>query len=85
MSAFRNAYRSASEKPAAGTGTRHEGTPRKGPAMGENEGFSAEERAAMKERAKELKGKRRGAKVDPEADQLAKITETAPCGRPPSA
>ncbi|CAM4073316.1 iron chaperone [Kibdelosporangium persicum] len=40
------------------------------------EGFTAEERDAMKERAKELKaGARRGAKADPERDVLAKIAE----------
>ncbi|GAB4588828.1 iron chaperone [Nocardia sp. IFM 10818] len=39
-------------------------------------GFSAEERAAMKEHAKELKtAARRGAKADLEADVLAKIAE----------
>ena len=41
-----------------------------------HEGFTDEERAAMKERAKELKGKRRGAsKADGESDVLAKIAE----------
>ncbi|MEU3557990.1 iron chaperone [Streptomyces fragilis] len=41
------------------------------------EGFTAEEIAAMKERAKEVrKGSRRGgAKADPEAEVLAKIAE----------
>jgi uncharacterized protein YdhG (YjbR/CyaY superfamily) len=43
------------------------------------EGFTPEERAAMKERARELRGtaKRggRAAKVDPEAEVLAKIAE----------
>jgi uncharacterized protein YdhG (YjbR/CyaY superfamily) len=43
--------------------------------MSETEGFSAEERAAMKERAKEVKPRKRGAKADPEADLLAKIAE----------
>jgi len=40
-------------------------------------GFSAEERAAMKERAEELKAAKRGsrAKVDGESDVLAKIAE----------
>ncbi|WP_258723997.1 iron chaperone [Cellulomonas sp. NS3] len=39
--------------------------------------FSAEERAAMKERARELRAqsRKRGAKVDPEAEVLAKIAE----------
>ena len=40
------------------------------------EGFTAEERDAMKERAKELKAtKRRSTKADPETDLLAKIAE----------
>ncbi|MFI6815618.1 iron chaperone [Nonomuraea sp. NPDC050328] len=40
------------------------------------EGFSAEERAAMKAHAEELKASaRRGAKADPEVDVLAKIAE----------
>jgi uncharacterized protein YdhG (YjbR/CyaY superfamily) len=43
--------------------------------MSETEGFSAEERAAMKERAKEVKPRKRGAKADPEADLLARIAE----------
>ena len=43
--------------------------------MSGTEGFSAEERAAMKERAKEVKPRKRGAKADPEADLLAKIGE----------
>lgn len=40
-------------------------------------GFTDEERAAMKERARELKAGRRGArgKADPEAEVLAKIAE----------
>jgi uncharacterized protein YdhG (YjbR/CyaY superfamily) len=40
------------------------------------DGFTDEERGAMKERAKELKtGARRGAKADTESDVLAKIAE----------
>ncbi|HVM16901.1 MAG TPA: DUF1801 domain-containing protein [Gaiellaceae bacterium] len=39
------------------------------------EGFTPEERAAMKERAKELKAPRRGGKADGERDVLAKIAE----------
>jgi len=41
------------------------------------EGFTAEERDAMKQRAKELKAstKRGGAKTDPEPEVLAKIAE----------
>ncbi|NUS73557.1 MAG: DUF1801 domain-containing protein [Corynebacteriales bacterium] len=42
-----------------------------------NEGFTDEERGAMKERAKELKSARRGIKVDPESEVLAKIAEMA--------
>jgi hypothetical protein len=38
------------------------------------DGFTEEERAAMKDHAKELKA-RRGAKTDPESDVLAKIAE----------
>jgi uncharacterized protein YdhG (YjbR/CyaY superfamily) len=40
-----------------------------------HEGFTAEEREAMKERGKELKTARRGAKGDPEGEVLAKIAE----------
>jgi len=43
-----------------------------------SEGFTAEERAAMQERARELKAARRGAKGDPAADLadlLARIAE----------
>lgn len=39
------------------------------------DGFTAEERAAMKDRAAELKAAKRGAKKNPEADLLAKIDE----------
>ncbi|MER6983913.1 iron chaperone [Streptomyces carpinensis] len=46
-----------------------------GSAAGKHEGFTAEEREAMKERAKELKTARRGSKEDPEAEVLAKIAE----------
>lgn len=47
------------------------------------EGFTAEERAAMKERAKEVRASRRGtrAKVDTESEVLAKIAEFAPADR----
>jgi uncharacterized protein YdhG (YjbR/CyaY superfamily) len=41
------------------------------------DGFTAEERDAMKERAKELKSSSRGAKPDGESDVLAKIAEMA--------
>jgi len=45
-------------------------------------GFTGEERAAMKDRAKELKaGARRGAKADPEPEVLAKIAEMSPSDR----
>ncbi|MBX6382876.1 MAG: DUF1801 domain-containing protein [Microbispora sp.] len=40
-----------------------------------NGAFTEEERAAMKERAKELKSARRGAKADMESEVLAKIAE----------
>ncbi|MDG6107461.1 DUF1801 domain-containing protein [Dactylosporangium aurantiacum] len=43
---------------------------------GKHEGFTDEERGAMKERAKELKStSRRGAKADTEPEVLAKIAE----------
>ncbi|QCB92426.1 iron chaperone [Cellulomonas shaoxiangyii] len=42
----------------------------------EGAGFTAEERAAMKERAAEVKkSRKRGTKADPEADLLAKVAE----------
>lgn len=41
----------------------------------EQETFSDAERAAMKERAAELRKQKRGAKKDPEADLLEKIAE----------
>jgi len=44
-------------------------------------GFTDEERGAMKERAKELKTSRRGAKPDPEIDVLAKIAEMSAADR----
>ena len=44
------------------------------PADQEAEGFTAEERAAMKERAQEMRAAKKG-KGDPEADLLAKIAE----------
>ena len=39
------------------------------------ESFTEAERAAMKERARELKSAKRGKKADPEAELLAKIAE----------
>ncbi|CAM5569095.1 iron chaperone [Streptomyces tanashiensis] len=46
------------------------------------DGFTAEERDAMKEHAKELKAtKRRGAKADTEPDVLAKIAEMGDADR----
>ncbi|GIH19460.1 iron chaperone [Rugosimonospora africana] len=42
-----------------------------------HDGFTDEERGAMKERAKELKSARRGAKTDTEGEVLAKIAEMA--------
>jgi uncharacterized protein YdhG (YjbR/CyaY superfamily) len=41
----------------------------------QTEGFTAEERAAMKERVKELKKTARGGKADGESDVLSKIAE----------
>lgn len=49
-------------------------TPTSGAGRGA-EAFTAEERAAMKERAREVKAARGGAKEDPEQDLLAKIAE----------
>lgn len=47
-----------------------------GPNTGQYEGFTDDERAAMKDRATELKTRtRRSAKTDPESDVLAKIAE----------
>ncbi|MGW4500801.1 iron chaperone [Micromonospora sp. NPDC004336] len=46
------------------------------------DGFTDEERGAMKERARELKkSARRGAKADPEAEVLAKIAEMSEADR----
>ena len=46
------------------------------------DGFTGEERGAMKERAKELKaGARRGAKADTESEVLAKIVEMSESDR----
>jgi uncharacterized protein YdhG (YjbR/CyaY superfamily) len=58
-------------------------TPKTTTANGEQyDGFTDEERGAMKERAKELKtGARRGAKADPESDVLAKIAEMSESDR----
>ena len=44
-------------------------------------GFTAEERAAMRERAHELKARPRGGKTDGEQDVLAKIAEMGPPDR----
>jgi uncharacterized protein YdhG (YjbR/CyaY superfamily) len=43
--------------------------------MSPAKGFTAEEKAAMKERAKELKAAARGGKADGESEVLAKIAE----------
>jgi hypothetical protein len=43
--------------------------------------FTPEERAAVKERAREVKAARRSAKTDPEAEVLAKIAEMQQPGR----
>lgn len=45
------------------------------------DGFTADERAAMKDRAKELKSKTRTTKPDPEAEVLAKIAEMSDADR----
>ena len=51
-------------------------------AKGTGDGFTAEERAAMRERAQELKAAtRRGSKADGESDLLAKIAEMPPTDR----
>ena len=41
----------------------------------DQDGFSAEERAAMKERAGEVRASKRGPKVDPEQELLARVAE----------
>ena len=57
------------------TPTHQEPEPRGKKAKEKSEGFSAEERAAMKERVQELKAAARGKKADGESDVLAKIAE----------
>ncbi len=52
---------------------------KKKPAAGSTKGFTAEERAAMKERVRELRAS--AAKADGEADVLAKIAEMPPADR----
>ena len=52
------------------------------PSQARYDGFTEEERSAMKQRAAELKANtRRGAKADPEADVLAKIAEMSDSDR----
>jgi uncharacterized protein YdhG (YjbR/CyaY superfamily) len=46
-----------------------------------SKGFTDEERAAMKERSKELKAARRGGKADGESDVAAKIAEMTEADR----
>ena len=46
-----------------------------------HDGFTEEERGAMKERAKELKAGRKSVKVDPEVEVLAKIAEMSDSDR----
>ena len=60
-----------------GTTTRTSKTTDRDTAADEAEGFTAEERAAMKDRAKEVRTARRGSKVkaDPEQEVLARIAE----------
>lgn len=60
----------ADEKPASTT-TRRAGRSRQGAA----DGFTDDERAAMRERAAELKAAKRPGKTDGESDVLAKIAE----------
>jgi hypothetical protein len=60
------------ERKAAKTRTRQSAKTSTGKA---SEGFTDEERAAMKERAKELKAAGRAGKADGESDVLAKIAE----------
>ena len=50
-------------------------------AAGTEENFSAEERAAMKERAKEVRSSKKAAEADPETEVLAKIAEFPPDDR----
>ena len=45
------------------------------------DGFTDEERGAMKDRARELKSRTRGAKADTEGEVLAKLAEMAPADR----
>jgi uncharacterized protein YdhG (YjbR/CyaY superfamily) len=45
------------------------------------QGFTAEEKAAMKDRVKEMKAARSGGSADPESEVLAKIAEMAPSDR----
>ncbi len=55
---------------------------RNGEARGEaSGGFTADERAAMKERAREMKAAKRGKKVDGNAQVLEKIAEMADADR----
>lgn len=63
--AERKSARKTAQKTARGAGAR--GKPSKG--------FTDEERAAMKERARELKSEARGSKADGERDLLARVAE----------
>jgi uncharacterized protein YdhG (YjbR/CyaY superfamily) len=51
------------------------------PTKGKSKGFTADERAAMKERAQELKAESRRGKADGESDVLARIAEMPPPDR----
>lgn len=56
--------------------------PPKKPAAGKKSvGFTAEEKAAMREYVQELKAEKRGGKVDGEAEVLAKIAKLPPSDR----
>jgi uncharacterized protein YdhG (YjbR/CyaY superfamily) len=58
-------------------------SPKRNAVDGTNKGFTADEKAAMRERAKELKAesKSRGAREEGERDLLAKIAEMPPPDR----
>lgn len=71
-----NGTKKVAKKTAATAKSTSAAARRTGAAGKSYEGFTAEERAAMKDRAEELKAQgRRGAKADVEAEVLAKIAE----------
>ena len=63
-------------KPARTTAARRSGAGDQGSGA-----FTAEEKAAMKERAKEVRAAKKGVKADPEAEVLAKIAEMGDADR----